>query len=516
MLGVVGKIVASHLRDQEDDGASYDLAVPRPAPLIESLRAFGYDLTTAVADLVDNSISAGAENVWLTFEWDGGDSYVVIRDDGRGMTEPDLVEAMRPGTRSPLEERDPEDLGRFGLGLKTASFSQCRRLTVWSRAKGQQPAVRRWDLDYVNQTKEWRLLRAAHPDSETILGRIKTRTSGTIVLWECLDRVVGEASTDDNQAHDRFLEHVDGVKTHLGMVFHRFLEGRASLVIWINGRKIEPWDPFLKGDSATQSLPPEGLSFKKEQVKIRPYVLPHHSKIDQTTHDRAAGPRGWNAHQGFYVYRKKRLLVAGDWLGLGIKKEEHHKLARIQVDLPNSMDSDWELDVRKSRAAPPSALRKDLKRIARLTRQAACEIYRHRGKIISRTSDNDVLLWLRRVKEGKVSYVINREHPLLAEVLRSSGAATPSLRFLLKLLEQTVPISTIAIDSAERPDAFANPFDREAAPEVAHAMSLVYRAYRRDGLAPEQARKRLLALEPFHQFAELVASMPDSTSEGTE
>src|SRR5689334_12694908 len=110
--------LATKLTEEE-----YDIAEPHAAAMIESLRAFGYNIQTAIADLIDNSISAGAKNVWLTFFWDGSESYVSIRDDGKGMTETQLINAMRPGSRSPLEEREPDDLGRFGLGLKTASFS---------------------------------------------------------------------------------------------------------------------------------------------------------------------------------------------------------------------------------------------------------------------------------------------------------------------------------------------------------------------------------------------------------
>src|SRR4051812_18044856 len=144
---------------------AYDLAEPFAPAMIESLRAFGYNLPTAIADLLDNSITAGARNIWLNFFWDGAESYLTICDDGQGMTRKELFDAMRPGSRNPLEVRGQGDLGRFGLGLKTASFSQCRRLTVKSKVEGGRASTRCWDLDYVNQTNEWRLLRAIPPAS---------------------------------------------------------------------------------------------------------------------------------------------------------------------------------------------------------------------------------------------------------------------------------------------------------------------------------------------------------------
>jgi Histidine kinase-, DNA gyrase B-, and HSP90-like ATPase len=345
------------LNANDTSESMYDIAAPRASAMIESLRAFGYNLQTAIADLIDNSISAGARNVWLSFCWDGASSHMSIRDDGFGMTEMQLISAMRPGSQSPLEKRDPDDLGRFGLGLKTASFSQCRRLTVASRSENHEVAIRQWDLDYVIQVDDWRLLHTPAEGSAQKLNDLGNMPHGTIVLWECLDRIVDRAKTNDQKAQDDFLETVEVVENHLAMVFHRFLEERDRLKIWINHHPVEPWNPFLLDAQATQILPLETLNFRGETVRVQPYILPHHSKIDLDSYNKAAGLNGWNAQQGFYVYRSERLLVAGDWLSLGYHKDEHCKLARIQVDLPNSMDSDWNIDIKKSRARPPAPLK---------------------------------------------------------------------------------------------------------------------------------------------------------------
>ncbi len=483
----------------------YDLVEPRAPAMLESLRAFGYNIQTAIADLIDNSISAGAKNVWLTFQWDGSESYIFIRDDGKGMTEAELINAMRPGSRNPLEEREPNDLGRFGLGLKTASFSQCRRLTVCTKAVNQNPVTRRWDLDYVNQTGEWRLLRRAASGSEKRLASIDEMESGTVVLWECMDRVVDETKTDDTKAHNRFLEMIEDVKKHLAMVFHRFLERKNKLQIWINERLIDPWDPFLINEKATQWLPEENFYLQGERVFVQPYVLPHHSKVDPQTYEKAEGPNGWNAQQGFYIYRNQRMLVAGDWLGLGLQRDEHCKLARIQVDLPNSMDSDWNIDVKKSRARPPSSLREDFKRIARLTRSKATDIYRHRGKVIARkSSENYVFTWLKKVKHGKVFYSINPEHPLVKESLNIPKEHRQAIKALLRLIEETVPVQQIWLDSSENLEQHSQPFEGVPSKEVREVMMQVYNALIKSGLSAKDAKKRLITMEPFHHFEELV------------
>ena len=357
--------------------------------------------------------------VRVDFHWDGSGSYVTVADDGRGMTEVELHQAMRPASRNPRELRDSKDLGRFGLGLKTASFSQCRRLAVRSRSRDHEPATRCWDLDYIEETDEWRLLKKVDTASDSHLGDLARLKSGTVVLWEKLDRIVGEdVEPGDRRQHSRFLELIEEVKKHLGMVFHRFLAGRRPLKIYLNGsadiHRIRPWDPFLEGEEATQELPSERLQCRGSEILVRPFVLPHHTKMIPDAHRDAAGIAGWNEHQGFYIYRNQRLLVAGSWLGLGFAKEEHHKLSRIQVDIPNTLDADWDIDVKKSRARPPAPLRDDLKRIARLTRRQAEEVYRHRGKLdAKRNSAPHVFAWQSLRKGGRTHYLINREHPLV-------------------------------------------------------------------------------------------------------
>lgn len=180
----------------------FDIVEPHADALIESLRAFGYTPASAVADLIDNSISAGARNVWLDFTWGGESSRISIRDDGCGMTRDALVSALRPGSLSPTVQREKHDLGRFGLGLKTASFSQCRRVTVATRASASPLVIRRWDLDYVSQYREWRLLHGAAPGSEPLIN--VHEPTGTQVLWDVMDRIVGTAREGDQQAYRRF------------------------------------------------------------------------------------------------------------------------------------------------------------------------------------------------------------------------------------------------------------------------------------------------------------------------
>jgi len=490
----------------EDESPVYEIAEPRPSAMIESLRAVGYSLPTAVADLVDNSIAALAQNVWIHFEWNGSESYVSIRDDGHGMDEKELVNAMTLGSRSPLEARGYQDLGRFGLGLKTASFSQCRKLIVRSQRAAGQASLRCWDLDYVSNKAEWRLLKQVDTNNSGALAAIDTFQSGTVVLWEILDRLVSAtANISEKRAHTRFLESIRDVERHLAMVFHRFLERRNPLRIWINGNLIEPWDPFLKSETATQSLPEEVIQLSSGIIRVSPYVLPHHSKLSEDVFKLASGVNGWNAQQGFYVYRNERLLVPGHWLGFGFQKEEHYKLARIQVDVPTSMDFEWAIDVKKSRARPPADAREPLRKLARLTREVASGIYRNKGRIIGRTiSDDFVFIWLRHDKQGKISYKINREHPLVLAALSGSQDDKSRVNALLRLVEETVPKEQIWIDNQESLESRTEPFEGAERREIESLLDEIYSYFSSNNMASDLIRERLCSMEPFSRFPELV------------
>ena len=232
----------------------FEIAAPDPSALIEAFRGLGYSLPTAIADLIDNSITAQARRIEINFHWAGKDSHICILDDGHGMSGKILFEAMRPGSKSPLDARASHDLGRYGLGLKTASFSQCRELCVVSKPEGGSPSSYTWNLDYVCKHKEWRLIKSHTPSSKAYLDLLSNRLSGTAVVWSALDRVVGDTSAQDTAAHSRFNDAIDHVRQHLALTFHRFLEDR-SLKISLNGQEVVPWNPFMERHDTTYCSP---------------------------------------------------------------------------------------------------------------------------------------------------------------------------------------------------------------------------------------------------------------------
>ena len=493
--------------------SSFEVVAPRADVLMESLRATGYSLPHAVSDLIDNSIAAGARNIWLNFHWAEEDSWASILDDGSGMSESDLINAMRIGSRSPLEMREPSDLGRYGLGLKTASISQARSLTVASHMSNDHEIhARRWDLDHLGATGDWQLLNVPFESIDTgDVGRLTRLDHGTLVLWHKLDRLVGDVGVDNSRARRQFHDALRVVEEHVAMVFHRFMTERNSVSIRLNGRLIEPWDPFLVDEPATQRLSSEVLGSTDAGITVTPFVLPHHSRLSGERHRLAGGPAGWNAQQGFYVYRNRRLLLPGDWLGLGFMKEEHYKLARVQLDLSNSSDHEWEIDVRKSRARLPLPYRNDLRRIAQTVRKRAVTVYRHRGKTIARAvRKSPVFVWQRQVRRNRVSYVINREHPLVRDALRTDSVDSRSLKQILRLIEEYVPVQQIWVDMAEGDESQSQPFELAEEREIVGLIQALYSAFINAGLNHREALERLGATEAIGERFELVEPTVDA------
>lgn len=485
-------------------------APPKAAAMIEALRGLGYSTATALADVIDNSITADARNVDLMFDWNDASAVIRIVDDGRGMTADELDRAMRLGEKNPLEERAASDLGRFGLGLKTASFSQARRLTVASRRRGAKNCLR-WDLDVLAAAEGdgWYLLEGPHPGSEQLLDVLPG--TGTVVLWEMLDRIVTTGFTQQG-----FLDLIDTVEAHLAMVFHRYLEGAPPrLRLTINGRKIAPWDPFLRSNPQTWPSPIARWGAKDRRVEAQSFVLPHRDRLTPAEYDRAAGPDGWTAQQGFYVYRNERLLLASSWLGLGDgrpwTKEEACRLARIRLDLPNTVDADWKIDIRKSVARPPAYLRGVLTHLAEDARARARRVFAHRGQIQRGQGREPVVMaWRAEHLKSGVRYRIDENHPAVAAVVSQAGPLGPDLQAMLRIIEETVPVQRIWLDTAEARETPRTGFAGERDAEVRKVLRVMFRNLTtRKGLSAERAIETLLNTEPFHEYPALVAALAD-------
>ena len=423
--------------------------MPRASVMIEAMRDIGYSFDSAVADIIDNSIAAGAKDIDLRFGWEADLPWIAVVDDGCGMSRGELLEAMRPGSKDPRHERAVHDLGRFGLGLKTASFSQCRELTVITRNAEELNGMR-WDLDRVTETNKWEITEVHQNELSNLPSALSLSGIGTVVFWRKIDRL--ELAGMGEVGHDALNELMAVVRQHLARIFHRFLAGelgQKKIRMSINGTDIEPYDPFAELNIATQKFPLEVVRFRDSEVKIQAFVLPHHSKVSAKEYERLAGPEGYLRNQGFYIYRNRRLIIWGSWFRLA-RQEELTKLARVRIDIPNNTDHHWGIDVRKARAHPPLIVKNRLRQVIEQIRSGAKRPYTQRGRVIVEPHASPV--WVRKVHNDRIEYVINDEHPLLAELLNDLQVGDRQrLRQMIRMFGQTFPAAAFFSDYSNTP-----------------------------------------------------------------
>lgn len=437
---------------------------PSPTALVESLRSIGYTLETALADIIDNSITADSSTISILFMWENSNPWVAIIDNGCGMCPEVLRNAMRFGSTSPLVPRESSDLGRFGLGLKTASISQCRRLTVCSKHNGFISACE-WDLDHLatNGSKEWLLKVVEEKDikCDALLETLKNKhlgnySTGTIVLWRNMDTML--AGTEGVDSERKFSELMSHARSHLEMVFHRFLSptiGQKGIKINFNQSELSAFNPFGPNIPARQELTDQEIPLNGEIIKVQPYVLPHQTKVTRTEYEKYAGDGGYLHNQGFYVYRNRRLILKATWFRL-IKKEELHKLVRVRIDIPNNLDHIWGINVDKSQVTPPEVVRKQLRIIINRITGAGKQV--HQNKATRLINRNVISVWKREIVKGEVLYSVNEEHPLLKDLIQS---ATDSLKRRIiqsfKLIAHAFPKDAYYNDLANDEHEFAKP-----------------------------------------------------------
>lgn len=362
--------------------------IPSAKRLIRSLRDIGYEFVDAVADIVDNSVEAQATIISINLKFEGEDSYLTIADNGVGMASKDIQEALRFGSNRAYDDSD--DLGRYGLGLKTASLSQCERLTVSARRGEERARINSycWDLDHIEQTNRWEILKIESDELKDEVWRHLHETTGTVVTWDRLGRLLGYKYPSGEYARKQAEQMAENLKLHLGMVFHRFLSGEIQgkrIAIYVNDERVTPWDPYSRGEKHTQKLEPilipldfgEGIY----NVKVQPYILPPQSLYSSTrAHLQASGPGKWNKQQGLYIYRSNRIIQAGGWSGLRTS-DEHTKLVRIAVFIPSQLDELFQVNVAKKHLTLPRELRSVLLKEIQPIIHRAQEVYR--DKLVS-------------------------------------------------------------------------------------------------------------------------------------
>ena len=473
-----------------------DIECPPFAPvLMESTRAIGYSIESAVADVIDNSIAAKATEIRILYNY-LPQPYVVICDNGKGMDNNSITEAMRYGTASPSDKRSDEDLGRYGLGMKTASLSQCRRLTVLSK-QACEVVGRRWDLDHILKTKTWSLQQLNEDDISSQVGAdtLNDYEKGTVVIWENLDKIKSGSVTLEQALEEKMRD----VKKHLELVFHRYLSGDGvkKIKISMNGIQLIAFDPFFTAKS-TIVMDDEKIEIpgREGRVLIRPYLLPHPSNMTKDEIDLYGGKDGLRNLQGFYIYRNKRLITWGTWFKL-IRMDEFTKLTRVRVDIPNSLDDLWTLDIKKSTAYPPEVVKTRLKQLVGTMSAGSKRANSFRVK--KETADNVVHVWDKVETREGVKYVVNMEHPSLELITdRLDPESIKLLKQYLETVQNNLPFNNLHMDMHSDVKFVHDKEKDECERVVFMARQIIKQAIKDDHL--DTTMKNFETIEPFMYY----------------
>lgn len=416
--------------------------IPPAKALINGIRAIGYNFSTSVADIIDNSIAAKAKNIDIFSDPLADIPYFCILDDGTGMDKNELNNAMIFGSDRSNKEVNELDLGRYGLGLKSASLSQCRELIVVSKKHNEINAMS-YDLDVIKKSNDWNLLIYDQSEIEKLprIENLYNYDSGTMVIWRKFDKIEDTAKNFD----ESFRSIVSDAKKHIELVFHRFYN---DITINFNYDRISKVDPFLTCSiPKTQKGRTDSIHMDNETILITPYILPYQNSLTIDEKKMLGSPKSIYDNQGFYVYRNKRLIIWGSWLRMSVRNELT-KLARIQVDIPSSLDNQWSMDVKKSTAKIPDKIKDLIKASVEESIVKSKSILTFRGKK-ELTAENR--MWNRiTLRDGQVKYEINRDNPILQLLFETiDDKEYDLLNTFIAQIEDYIPKYNIHNDSSD-------------------------------------------------------------------
>lgn len=430
---------------------------------------------------------------------------IAIYDNGDGMDRASLVASMKIGSANPSDKRLAGDLGRFGMGMKTAAFSMGKRLRVITKRDGLI-SVACWDLDYIENQHDgkWSLL--IDDLSADVINKeypvYQSFENGTLILIDSLDRFVDVSSLKKSKTN--FYKIVERVKAHVGMIFHRFIE-EDDLKIYFKEDLVPAWNPFVLSNNATQELGEEEYFDGKKYVLVQPYVLPHKTKFVSTKEfEAASGPKGWRAQQGIYVYRNRRLIVYGTWFDF-IKKEPAFNLARIRLDMSADQDYDWKIDIKKSVATPPLYMRDILDRAITVCTAQSAKVYNSRG-VYSKNPGSQQLSYVweqRKNRLGAYMFYLNKKHPMLNKVLQQlSEDGKADLKAYLVLVEGYAPSAQSGLISymSEQQKTTVVDDDPVKLTDLAEAKAYI-KKFLQNGFAKKEVEEIILGM-PNYQYIE--------------
>lgn len=478
---------------------------PTADVLMNSMRSMGYTFEAAIADVIDNSISVKADEIRIMFPYDPQECYVAICDNGDGMTPEELFDAMKYGSKLKGKNRKSDDLGRFGIGLKSASLSQCRKLTVISKKDNAVHAYI-WDLDVINQHGSWAMIECSHDEIKQIRFNdfLENKSSGTVVLWENFD-IIEKSS---NGVYNELMKYQESTAEYLSLIFHRFLnkDKKEAVKIYVNNFQLEGLDPFLEKHKKTNPRREITIAVNDSEgveryVKVQPYVLPFQKDMTKEDLKKIGGIENYRTKQGYYIYRGERLIVWGTWFGR--PKSELTKHARVKVDIPNALDDIWNIDIKKQNAKIPNIIKHQLTKAVDEAMDIAVRAQTYRGRI-EKIDEHIDYIW-DRIKERNehFSYRINRNSKIF-DLIKDhvSDEVWHRIDMVLDEIENSIPYQQIYIDKSQ--NKVADYIDEERKLEIKAKAQIIIKASLSFGeLSKGDIIENLFNSEPFNKYPEL-------------
>ena len=472
---------------------------PDPISLLESNRNLGYSIEEAISDLIDNSISAGATQIIYEIHWNEGRPYFLLKDNGRGMSNEndELINSFRLGSKNPLSERASDDLGRFGFGMKTASLSQARALTVFTKKKEQGILGVTLDLNFIkDQNGKW-LLKTA--DKGLFLSEwffLENLDSGTIIRWDDWDRA------PDNS--DDLMSFISNINNYLAVCFHRYIE--KGIIISHHDNLISAISPIPIGEGA--ELQSSITLNTNRGARQTSYILQHprnwqedYENISRFNSFRLFN--GFESQQGIYIYRCNRLLnPKGGWFGL-LKNSNATKLARVVIDYPNDADELWSLDITKTNASIPIKFKKEIEQLIRINKKGSVnKIIRGNRKVSRSLINNHAKIWNSNNDRNLnvYEYFIDENHPIFRSYIDDKKISDRNLKNLLKLISDNLPISEIINNNDLDPSKHDRMWSRIEMSDSELELAQIIFNSQRSQTTKQQAFTYILNFEPFCYF----------------
>lgn len=478
---------------------------PSAKALSNSIRCMGYSMEAAIADIIDNSISAGAKNIEVKFPVSPDEVYIAICDDGCGMSKEELHDAMKYGSELKGDDREETDLGRFGMGLKSASHSQCRKLSVVSKKEGVISAYI-WDLDIVDKENAWLMVEGTDEIIADIpfVNYLDKKESGTVVVWQDFDFIRKESG-------DEYAEIVncqDNVSNYLSLIFHRFLnrDTKNKISIKINEYVLKPLDPFLENHRKTTTRDEVPITVAdangvERMIWIQPFILPFQKDLTKEDERLSGGIENYRTRQGFYIYRNERLIVWGTWFNR--RRDELTKYARIRVDIPNTLDDIWGIDIKKQNAKIPTSIRQQLTHAVNDAMDVSIRKQVYRGRIEKIDDDLDYI-WNRIKNRDHWEYTINRESKMFKMLEEHvNEEAKPFLDMFLEEIENNIPFHQIYLDKSQ--NVIDEQDDEERVADITNKakMMLSFMSKLNPSLSKEKVIENVFKEEPFCKHLEI-------------